>query len=126
VKIYKNALCLGINPTTLEFTYYNANAVAGWSVHQSRRIFFLKKRGKIFVNFYNAGVVAQDRRIGSRTRSVLTTSLHCKIAIILLHPDTNKNRCKAGSESRVARCKFFKPKIPIWVIFGGPWNEESW
>jgi hypothetical protein len=23
---------------------------------------------------------------------------------------------------KVARSYIFKPKIPIWVIFGGPWN----
>jgi hypothetical protein len=27
---------------------------------------------------------------------------------------------------RVARWYVFKPKILIWVHFGGPWNEKSW
>jgi hypothetical protein len=27
---------------------------------------------------------------------------------------------------RVARCYIFKPKIPIWVNFGGPWNGKGW
>jgi hypothetical protein len=27
---------------------------------------------------------------------------------------------------RVARWFVFKPKIPIWVIFGGPWNGKCW
>jgi hypothetical protein len=29
-------------------------------------------------------------------------------------------------ESMVARCLFFKPKIPIWVNFGGPLNGKCW
>jgi hypothetical protein len=28
--------------------------------------------------------------------------------------------------SRVARWFVFKPKIPIWVNFGGSWNGKSW
>jgi hypothetical protein len=28
--------------------------------------------------------------------------------------------------NRVARWYVFKPKIQIWVNFGGPWNEKSW
>jgi hypothetical protein len=28
--------------------------------------------------------------------------------------------------TRVARCFIFKPKIPIWVNFGGPWNGKGW
>jgi hypothetical protein len=27
---------------------------------------------------------------------------------------------------RVARCYIFKPKISIWVKFGGPWNRKGW
>jgi hypothetical protein len=27
---------------------------------------------------------------------------------------------------RVARWYIFKPKIPIWVNFGGPWNLKGW
>jgi hypothetical protein len=27
---------------------------------------------------------------------------------------------------RVARWFIFKPKIPIWVNFGGPWNGKCW
>jgi hypothetical protein len=29
-------------------------------------------------------------------------------------------------QGRVARWYFFKPKIPIWVNFGGPWNIKGW
>jgi hypothetical protein len=29
-------------------------------------------------------------------------------------------------ESRVARWFIFKPKIPIWDNFGGPWNGKCW
>jgi hypothetical protein len=28
--------------------------------------------------------------------------------------------------SRAARWYVFKPKLQIWVNFGGPWNEKSW
>jgi hypothetical protein len=28
--------------------------------------------------------------------------------------------------TRVARWFVFKPKIPIWVNFGGPWNGKGW
>jgi hypothetical protein len=28
--------------------------------------------------------------------------------------------------ARVARRYIFKPKIPIWVHFGGPWNVKCW
>jgi hypothetical protein len=28
--------------------------------------------------------------------------------------------------SRVARWFIFKPKIPIWVKFGGPWNKKCY
>jgi hypothetical protein len=28
--------------------------------------------------------------------------------------------------SRVARWYIFKPKIPIWVNFGGSWSEKGW
>jgi hypothetical protein len=31
-----------------------------------------------------------------------------------------------GAESRVARWFVFKPKIPIWVNFGEPWNGKRW
>jgi hypothetical protein len=34
--------------------------------------------------------------------------------------------CKATAHSRVARWFIFKPKIPIWVNFGGPWIEKCW
>jgi hypothetical protein len=27
--------------------------------------------------------------------------------------------------TRVARWHIFKPKIPIWVYFGGPWNLKN-
>jgi hypothetical protein len=27
-------------------------------------------------------------------------------------------------QARVARWNVFKPKIRIWVNFGGPWNEK--
>jgi hypothetical protein len=27
--------------------------------------------------------------------------------------------------NRVARCFIFKPKIQIWVYFGGPWNGKG-
>jgi hypothetical protein len=27
---------------------------------------------------------------------------------------------------RVARWHIFKPKFPIWVNFGGPWNGKGW
>jgi hypothetical protein len=32
---------------------------------------------------------------------------------------SEKNRF--GNQPRVARCVIFKPKIPIWVNFGGQW-----
>jgi hypothetical protein len=28
--------------------------------------------------------------------------------------------------TRVARWFIFKPNIPIWVNFGGPWNGKCW
>jgi hypothetical protein len=28
--------------------------------------------------------------------------------------------------TRVARWYIFKPKIPIWVYLGGPWNGKCW
>jgi hypothetical protein len=28
--------------------------------------------------------------------------------------------------SRVARWYIFRPKITIWVNYGGPWNRNSW
>jgi hypothetical protein len=31
----------------------------------------------------------------------------------------------AGAASRVARWYNFKPKIPIWANFGGPWNRKG-
>jgi hypothetical protein len=31
-----------------------------------------------------------------------------------------EERCK----SRVARGFLFRPKLPIWVYFGGPWNGK--
>jgi hypothetical protein len=27
---------------------------------------------------------------------------------------------------RVARWYLIKPKIPVWVNFGGPWNGKGW
>jgi hypothetical protein len=35
-------------------------------------------------------------------------------------------KSKARMEFRVARWYIFKPKIPIWVNFGGPWNGKYW
>jgi hypothetical protein len=32
----------------------------------------------------------------------------------------------SGNQSRVARWFIFKPKIPIWVYFGGPWYGKCW
>jgi hypothetical protein len=29
-------------------------------------------------------------------------------------------------QSRAARRFILRPKIPIWVYFGGPWNEKCW
>jgi hypothetical protein len=29
-------------------------------------------------------------------------------------------------DNKVARWFVFKPKIPIWVNFGGPWNGKCW
>jgi hypothetical protein len=29
-------------------------------------------------------------------------------------------------QTRVARWYIFKPKISMWVNFGGPWNVNSW
>jgi hypothetical protein len=36
------------------------------------------------------------------------------------------NFTASGFECRVARWFIFKPKIPIWVNFGGPWNGKCW
>jgi hypothetical protein len=33
---------------------------------------------------------------------------------------------KVALQTRVARWFVFKPKIPIWVKFGGPWNGKGW
>jgi hypothetical protein len=33
--------------------------------------------------------------------------------------------CNDGHEFRVARWYIFKPEIPIWVNFGGPWNGKG-
>jgi hypothetical protein len=30
------------------------------------------------------------------------------------------------AKGKVARWFVFKPKIRIWVNFGGSWNEKSW
>jgi hypothetical protein len=30
------------------------------------------------------------------------------------------------AEFRVARWFILRPKIPIWVHFGGPWNGKCW
>jgi hypothetical protein len=35
-------------------------------------------------------------------------------------------RFQSGLSHRVARWCIFKPKIPIWVNFGGPWNGKVW
>jgi hypothetical protein len=29
-------------------------------------------------------------------------------------------------KTRIARWYFFKPKLPNYVNFGGPWNEKGW
>jgi hypothetical protein len=29
-------------------------------------------------------------------------------------------------QTRVARWFIFKPKIQIWIYFGGPWNVKCW
>jgi hypothetical protein len=61
---------LGANPTTFEFTTtHNASIVVGYSVSTSEKNnYILKTRfaSGCVVNFYNAGVVTRDRRIGSR------------------------------------------------------------
>jgi hypothetical protein len=36
------------------------------------------------------------------------------------------NKDRLILQSRVARWFIFKPKIPIWVNFGGPWNGKGW
>jgi hypothetical protein len=37
-----------------------------------------------------------------------------------------QNVTKRGIKSRVARWHVLKPKIPIWINFGGPWNGKCW
>jgi hypothetical protein len=34
------------------------------------------------------------------------------------------NFARKLNDSRVARWFIFKPKIPLWVKFGGPWNGK--
>jgi hypothetical protein len=38
----------------------------------------------------------------------------------------NESSWKFGGWLRVARSYVFKPKISIWVNFGGPRNEKGW
>jgi hypothetical protein len=54
----------------LEFTNYNAGVAVGWSVflHRRKIISILKRAMLVVVNFYRAGVVTRDRRIGSWDR----------------------------------------------------------
>jgi hypothetical protein len=33
---------------------------------------------------------------------------------------------RSGLHGRVARWFIFKPKIPIWVYFVGPWDVKCW
>jgi hypothetical protein len=39
---------------------------------------------------------------------------------------SNGPLCTSQVATRVARWFVFKPKIPLWVNFGGPYNGKCW
>jgi hypothetical protein len=55
----------------------------------------------------------------------------CDLEMLSQTTPPNKYLCLAHSllsqfTIRVARWFLFRPKIPIWVYFGGPWNGKFW
>jgi hypothetical protein len=96
---------------------YNNGVVCTYVVHRlecfnkSKRKYFCLKADKAIcciVRFYNGVLVKRDCRIGSRI---------CGTAM---------KRARALQRPRVARWFVFKPKIPIWVNYGGPYNGKCW
>jgi hypothetical protein len=45
---------------------------------------------------------------------------------ILLNHFNDRLSGKTGFGFRAARWFILRPKIPIWVYFGGPWNGKCW
>jgi hypothetical protein len=46
--------------------------------------------------------------------------------VIMLAGSSCCHICHETIKTRVARWYLFKPKIPIWANFGGPWNGKGW
>jgi hypothetical protein len=65
--------------------------------------------------------------VGSLRSQTLWTSLNVMGLIVIIVIWRLSSVVVGGPiESRVARWFIFKPKLQIWVNFGGPWNGKYW
>jgi hypothetical protein len=64
--------------------------------------------------------------MGARHLAIATTAWMVPIAAVLVLPDFVQRWRRAGAKVviRVARWFILRPKFPIWVYFGGPWNGK--
>jgi hypothetical protein len=51
-------------------------------------------------------------------------SLRNCLTVSLVPASLSSGSARNAFNDRVARCYIFKPKIPIWVKFGGSWNGK--
>jgi hypothetical protein len=54
---------------------------------------------------------------------ILATLIQIRLVTLLKNKDF---RFPVSISVGVARWYIFKPKIPIWINFGRPWNEKGW
>jgi hypothetical protein len=58
---------------------------------------------------------------------IFLSYLKCVVLVTpIFSPPPRPSESKQQSASRVARWHIFKPKIPLWVNFGGPWVGKCW
>jgi hypothetical protein len=57
---------------------------------------------------------------------IFLSYLKCVVLVTPIFSPPPPSESQQQSASRVARWHIFKPKIPIWVNFGGPWVGKCW
>jgi hypothetical protein len=121
---------------------YSASAVKIYSATNSpvrfeNNIFFYAEKLSSLLQRWRCSFKFRSRRIGSRFSAIQTSrTLHSQVIfspekqVHFLLPlfSVLKQTQLLGMclHCRVARWFIFKPKIPILVNFGGPWNGKCW
>jgi hypothetical protein len=105
-----------------------------WSnfFHVRRHVLVLTKSGMGYIlgHFFRKLVRSpwcrrRPRRPGLRREAWKWFASFRRLSRPLL-PKAPSSKSETLFWSRVARWYIFKPNIPIWVNFGGPWNAKGW